>query len=118
MVYATTDKEKNPMVLGLKPLPTKSGQDSLEALINLLGEISESTGNKELGDQLIVKLKNTRSDRAATEKKFNELLQEYREGILKKLTDDFENMSKKQIDNVIKMNNFFCGLHLLVSKFS
>ena len=113
MVYATTD-DKAPMVLGIKPIPSKSAQDTLNTMIELLSEISTTCNEEKLGEKLIINLKNTMSDRASTEKLFNVLLEQYRSSILDKMLS-LENLPSDKIDSLKKVNNFFCGLHLLIS---
>jgi hypothetical protein len=57
----------------------------------------------------------TMSDRASTEIKFNELLEDYRANILKEhLSESWDMMSDAEKSSVTKLNNFFCGLHVLV----
>ena len=55
------------------------------------------------------------SDRAATESKFNSLLQSYSESCLPKIQENWQLLSKTAKQKLIEMNNFFCGRHLLVS---
>jgi hypothetical protein len=54
------------------------------------------------------------SDRAATEKKFYELLEIYRKEILPLVKDGWEDMREEERMACSKMHNFLCGLHLLV----
>lgn len=54
------------------------------------------------------------SDRAATEMKFNELLQSYREEIVPDIVQDWENLHDEDRRVLSRLNNFFCGLHSLV----
>lgn len=54
------------------------------------------------------------SDRAATEMKFNELLQSYRKEILPDIVQDWENLYDEDRRVLSRLNNFFCGLHSLV----
>lgn len=54
------------------------------------------------------------SDRAATEMKFNELLQSYREEILPDIVQDWENLYDEDRRVLSRLNNFFWGLHSLV----
>ena len=115
MAYATTTADQKVHVLGMKQIPSKSAADTLEALTDTLDEISETCGMPELGRKLVVNLKNTMSDRAATEKLFNSMLQEYREKLLPSILVGFDNFTEEQQQNTIRMNHFFCGLHLLVS---
>ncbi|KAK6196440.1 hypothetical protein SNE40_001665 [Patella caerulea] len=55
------------------------------------------------------------SDRAATEKKFHDLLKEYREDILPLIYSNWESLTESEQDSYSSMNNFYCGLHLLVN---
>jgi E1A/CREB-binding protein len=54
------------------------------------------------------------SDRASTEKTFNNLLNAYRQECLPNVIDNYEKMSTEQQELCGNINNFFCGLHLLV----
>jgi hypothetical protein len=55
------------------------------------------------------------SDRAATQLKFNELLEEYRTHILKEeFEEQWDEMSDAEKSSICTLNNFFCGLHVLV----
>jgi Na+-transporting NADH:ubiquinone oxidoreductase subunit NqrA len=55
------------------------------------------------------------SDRACTQIKFNELLEDYRANILKEhLSESWDMMSDAEKSSVTKLSNFFCGLHVLV----
>lgn len=47
------------------------------------------------------------SDRAATEMKFNELLQSYREEILSDIVQDWENLHDEDRRVLSRLNNFF-----------
>lgn len=115
MVYATTTSDQKTRVLGMKQIPSKSAADTLDTLVGTLDEISETCGMPDLGKELIVNLKNTMSDRAATEKLFNSMLQKYREKLMPSIISGFENFTEEQKESTFKMNHFFCGLHLLVS---
>ena len=115
MTYAVTSDDLSTHVLGVQETPSKSAQDTLDTMVSMLHNISETTQCKELGEQIIVNIKNTMSDRASTEKLFNELFFKYRAELVPKVVQEFERMSPEQQQSVIKMNNFFCGLHLTVS---
>lgn len=56
-------------------------------------------------------IKNTMSDRASTETKFNHLS---REEILPQVFTNYETMNFELQQALNRMNNFFCGLHTLV----
>ena len=55
------------------------------------------------------------SDRHVAEKLFNELLSEYTAEILPTVAKDWENITKTKREQLMRVNNFFCGLHFLVS---
>ena len=55
------------------------------------------------------------SDRHVVQKKFNELLEDYRKEMLPKIMATWNNLSKEQQVELHQMNNFFCGLHFLVA---
>ncbi len=54
------------------------------------------------------------SDRHSAEKLFCQLLAEYREDVLPDVVSGWHEMSHSQRNQIIRMNNFFCGLHYLV----
>lgn len=54
------------------------------------------------------------SDRASTEKRFNVLLQEYRNSALPQVIDNYDNLTEEEQSLCSQMNNFWGGLHLLV----
>lgn len=59
MCYVSTgSKEKSPMVLGLKPIPTKSAQDTLHTLQLVLDSISETCEKQNLAKKYIINIKN------------------------------------------------------------
>ena len=115
IVYAATTETKVTYVLGMKPIATKSAQDTLDTIISLVEEVSVTASVPNLGQRLIVNLKNTMSDRAGTEKLFNVILKDYRNNLLPEVVSGFEDLSDNRKDQIRHMNNYFCGLHLTVS---
>ena len=115
MVYVSTNKAKRHLVLGLKPIPSKSAKDTLLYLNKTLDSIGETCGMPHLGKELICNIRNTMSDRASTEKLFNSIFAEYRSQLLPQLIKNFDMLSNEQQNALQSMNHFFCGLHLLIS---
>ena len=115
MTYTVSGAESS-FVLGLREMVSKSAEDTLNTFKTILDDISYvcSTSSR-LGMQILTQIKNTMSDRAATEAKFNDLLKAYREECLPKVVENWEDFTDAAKEKVIHMNNFFCGLHLLVS---
>jgi hypothetical protein len=65
--------------------------------------------------QILLNITSTMSDRAATQLKFNELPEEYRTHILKEeFEEQWDEMSDAEKSSICTLNNFFCGLHVLV----
>ncbi|WAR13290.1 hypothetical protein MAR_027470, partial [Mya arenaria] len=83
--FATRDSEGNYTLLGLRDMATKS---MFVQTMNLLH-------------------KNTMSDRASTETKFNEPLAEYRTEILPNVIEKYEEMSENEKAALSRMNIFF-----------
>ena len=54
------------------------------------------------------------SDRAATEVKFNVLLQEYKDSVMPTIVENYESMSDEERKSISHLANFFCGLDALV----
>ena len=120
-VFAVSDENKTSYVLGLREMSCKSSatvletfQDILDDISNLCTDSEKSTGS-EIGMEILRNVKNTMSDRAATEKKFHQLLQEFRMDILPKFVENWNSLTKDEQSMCGRMNNFFCGLHLLVN---
>ena len=107
MVYAVTDKDQTPKVLGIPTLPSKSAADTLDTFIMLLKKISKTCEHEALGDTIISNLKNTQSDHAATEKLFNKLLLDYQEKLLPKVIEHYQTPSSSEQNDLKKMNHFF-----------
>ena len=67
---------------------------------------AESEGS-EAGMKILQNIKNTMSDRAATEKKFHQLLQEFRASILPTFVEDWDLLAQDEQAVLGRMNNFF-----------
>ncbi|XP_033730479.1 uncharacterized protein LOC117319875 [Pecten maximus] len=123
--YLITDKDKNSYLLGLREMENKSGQCTLDTMKEILKDISDYCSHSEdkeadcepgqtVGYHILKNVCNTMSDRASTEKHFNVLLQEYRNKILPDVVYNYTNLTTQEKELCGQMNNFFCGLHLLV----
>ena len=67
-------------ILGLRQMTTKSGQNALDTLLDILKDINTVSDESENDtSRSILKTKaSTMSDRASTQLKFNQLLEDYR----------------------------------------
>ena len=80
--------------------------------------LSASTSNDkdtQTTSEIVMRIKSTMSDRANTEKSFNELLANYRAEILSLVVKNWEELSQKEKESMSEMYNFFCGIHFVVS---
>jgi len=119
-VFAVTDESKNSYLLGLREMHCKSSETVLDTLKEILHDINDLCSEKEkddnsVGFKLLTSIKNTMSDRATTEKKFQTLLEQYRREILIKIKEGWNLLSDEEKNICSRMNNFFCSLHLLVN---
>ena len=55
------------------------------------------------------------SDRASTQKSFNSLLAQYREGILPSVVQNWDNLEETDRQSISQMHNFYCGMHFVVN---
>ena len=115
-VYAATDETGTPYVLGLRSLVTKSAQDTLQVFQDILSDVNErcDATKDDVSQKILANIVATMSDRAATEYKFNELLESYRLTVLPAVIENYDSLS--EADKLVqdRLLNFFCSLHLLV----
>jgi len=86
----------------------------LKEILQDLNEVSDSVDNS-VSKDILKHISATLSDRAATEVKFNDLLQSYRAEILPLVYANFDTFSEQEKSSVENLCNFFCGLHSLVN---
>jgi len=99
--------------LGLSEMLTGSAEKTLDTLKQILDDI-ELVAGKTVRASLLTNIKNTMSDRHIVQKNFNELLESYRSEILPHVIASWKDLSSDEQQQVSSLNNFFCGLHLLV----
>jgi len=63
---------------------------------------------------ILSKIKNTMSDRHIVEKNFNTLLEGYCLEVLPSVIDNWAELNVDEQQSISTLNNFFCGLYLLV----
>ena len=103
----------------LREMVSKSADDTLATLKDVLDDISHIcndhlTPGNETGIKTLSQIKNTMSDRATTESKFNELLKTYRSECLDKCIEGWDSFYVDAQEALKKMKKI-CGLHMLVS---
>ena len=115
--FHVADEDGQVWVMGLRELVTKSGKDMLTTLQQVLQDIKDVSEDSEndVSKRLLLNIVSTMSDRAGTQVKFNSLLEDYRNEILKEdLGDAWEELTPIEQLSVSTLCNFFCGLHVLV----
>ncbi|XP_070207979.1 uncharacterized protein [Littorina saxatilis] len=113
-VYAVRDDEDREYVLGLRDILDKGAQTCLSTFKTILGDIEETTAT-DVGKKILSNIQNTMSDRAASEKKFHSLLEDYRKEVLPTVHENWDELSENEQESLSHMNNFYCGLHILVN---
>ena len=119
MTYAITDQDGEAYLLSLRQMASKSAKHTLDTLKETLNDITDicekAKAGNDVGNQVLCQIRNTMSDRAATETLFNKILKTYREECLSLHKENWNNFSEEAKNKLTEMYNFFCGLHLLTS---
>lgn len=78
--FHVSDKEGQLWVLGMRNIITKGARDTLTTFQEILSDISDASkiSNSDAGKKILLNIVSTMSDRASTQIKFNDLLEEYR----------------------------------------
>ena len=99
--------------LGLTEMSSGSATHVLSTFQQILYdlELITQSGSSHV---ILSKIKNTMSDRHIIEKNFNSLLQSYRLEVLPSVVDNWAELGEDEQQGISTLNNFFCGLHLLV----
>ena len=102
--------------LGLRHIFSGSSQTTLKEILDDLDSVCAELGGSDerISSRIIAKMKNTMSDRHSAEKRFNELLFDYRTQVLPEVVEGWDNLVETEKDQITRMNNFYCGLHYLV----
>ena len=81
MGYEAQDMESRTYVLGLRDIETKSASHYLDTFKEILSDLDLRSGNNSntISKSVVCNIRNTMSDRVATEMKFNDLLEQYHE---------------------------------------
>ncbi|KAK6175393.1 hypothetical protein SNE40_013865 [Patella caerulea] len=119
--YIIADEDQTSYMLALREMFNKSGSNILETFKEIIGDVrvhcyqKDRSNEMDIGYQILADIRDTMSDRASSEKNFNRLLSAYREEVLPKIIDEWQQLETGEKRPCTKINNFFCGLHLLVS---
>ena len=111
------DEDGNTWVLGIWEMATKAGKSVLGTLLEILSDTDyvSSKSHNDTSKQILLNISCTMSDRAATQIKFNELLQDFRKEVVTELYGNkWIELPEKDQYFLYRQCNYFCGLHLLV----
>jgi hypothetical protein len=116
MGYEASDMDGKLWVLGIKDIATKSAADTLKVFKEILADIdiASNSSSRETSKLILQHIVATMSDRAATEVKFNTLLEDYRKTIMPVVFENFDLLEENEQQSLCKLANFFCGLHSLI----
>ena len=105
--------------LSVNDLVSGSAEHTLDLLKQDVSEISEAENRslkaEKCGEKIINSIKHTLTDRASTNTNFNAMLESYRETLLSTAVECWVEMDEMTKKSMAKINNRFCGLHMLVN---
>ena len=116
-MFGITDENGRNYVLGLRDLPSKSSDDFMAVLKEIIADLDArcAATTSDVGKRLLSLVRNTMSDRASTEIRFNNLLEAYVNETLPLFRETRESdLEPEDVNVIIKLNQFFCGVHSLV----
>jgi hypothetical protein len=90
----------------------------MEVFQEILDDVTTrcKTTTSETGKKLLTKIRHTMSDAAATEKKFNKLVEALINEILPEFRKVGDELEEQDAEVVIRLKNWTCGLHIMVHK--
>lgn len=95
-------------------MATKSEQNTLGTFQEIVQDIDDTiknTHHQSAGNKILCNTQNIISGRTATELKFDELLESYREELLPRKRANCNTIDYEEKENVSRLNNFSCGFH-------
>ena len=110
--------DEGQLTVSINDLMSGSAEHTLDLLKQVVEEISsmgEQTGRGKAGERLIASIRNTMTDRASVNTKFNTLLEGYRRDVLASTVEGWAELEQAEQAAAAKLNNHFCGLHMLVN---
>lgn len=109
-----TEEGSSGLLVSMRETDDGTAVTTLETVKEIVRDVVHKPDDEAQSDAkktVFSNIKNTMSDR---QKKFNELLRDYRQSILPSVVGGWSSMTQIKQDQVGTMHNFFCGLHFLV----
>ena len=116
IAMAMADPDGNVFATGLRELKSKSAANTLEVFLQILEDIDrrhDQTGSQ-IGKRILAAIRQTMSDRAACEKKFNELVADLINEVIPQIEESAGLLEEEDARPIIRLKHFFCSLHNLV----
>ena len=85
----------------------KSSQTMMDTFVEIVEDLSCVAGESGVVKQIVMNIRNFMTDRAATERKFTDMLQIYRESIFRESHENWESMSDEQRAVLLRMFSQF-----------
>ena len=106
--------------LSLDEVLTETSDELVKTLDEALQEITRLTGMSGVEkthevEEMVSKIKNTMSDRAAVNKAYVRKLGEWREQILPNIVENWGSLSDEAKQEMIEINDLYCGKHLVLN---
>ncbi len=107
--FHLSDSSGSPWILGLRDLQSKSSEHVLSSFKEVLTYIDESAKctDNAISKHLLYNISTTMSDKAATESKFQDLLQDYRKDVLPEIVQNYEDLPAIDKEKVSTLHKFF-----------
>ncbi|KAF8362167.1 hypothetical protein PRIPAC_89090 [Pristionchus pacificus] len=105
------------LLFGLAQVADKSAQTAFDIMHNRLDSLSRGVSDCNRGnftDRFFAAVSCVMSDRAATQQKFNFMIEEYRASVLPTVINGWEEMSDAQ-QQLLKFHVFYCQLHVIAN---
>ena len=115
-MLATTDS--GTYGLGLTEVRTENSEILLEETISAVQElltITDLADNEQKVNNLLLKMKNTMTDRCIVNKKLVRLLEDWREKTLPKVVESWDSLSLEIKENMTAINDLYCGKHVVLN---
>ena len=110
MTYTVTGQDGEAYLLSLRQMASKSAQHTLDTLKETLADITDicdkANAGSNIGHKVLCEIRNTMSDRAATEVLFNKMLDSYRKTCLPLYSQHWNQFSDEARDKLCEMYNF------------
>ena len=104
--------------IGLEQVQTENAEILLKETISAIEQlltINDIASEEEKVNQLLLKMKNTMTDRCVVNKRFVTLLEEWREKTLSKVIHNWDALSDTVKTNMMTVNDLYCGKHVVLN---